>query len=127
MPWLWSPYKYSRLRSIPTSIGHGMPDQPLKELDEAGDRLFEPFTGHDQVDHAMFQKELRALKLLRELLLDGLFNDSWAGEPDESLGFGQDDVAQHRKAGRHAPEGRIGQDGNVRDARRGEATDGGRR
>src|SRR5207245_4423462 len=82
-----------------------------------GDSLLEALARHDQIDHAVFQQELRTLKLRRELLLDGLLDDARAGEPDEGLGLGQDDVRQHRETSRHAPEGRVGEDGARRDAR----------
>ncbi len=71
----------------------------------------------------MIEKKLRALKFLRELLFDGLLDDTGAGKSDEGFGLGQDHVGQHRETGRHASEGRVGQNDDVRNARLGEPAD----
>ena len=65
-----------------------------------------------QVDHALLEQELAALKALGQLLADGLLDDARAGKPDERLRLGDVQVAEHREAGRDAAGRRIGEHGD---------------
>jgi hypothetical protein len=51
----------------------------------------------DPVQEAVLQEELAGLEALRELDADGLGDDLRAGEADQGLGLGQDDVAEEAK------------------------------
>src|SRR5688572_30890204 len=64
--------------------------------DESAQRLLELLALDNHVDHPVFQQKLGSLKLVRQLLLDGLFDHPRPGKPDQSLRFGNDDVAKHR-------------------------------
>src|SRR6476646_6045241 len=77
--------------------------------DESAESLFELLALDNHIDHSVLQKKLRTLKLIRELLLDGLLDHPRTSKADQCLRLGQDHVTQHGNAGRDAPEGRIGQ------------------
>src|SRR5947207_1992888 len=49
----------------------------------------------NRVDHSMFDEELASLEAFRELLPDGLFDNSRSRESDERAWFGDIEVAQH--------------------------------
>jgi hypothetical protein len=55
---------------------------------------------HDEVEHAVLDQELAALKAVRQLLPDGLLDDAGTGKADERLGLGDVEVAEHREARR---------------------------
>src|SRR5689334_17962815 len=84
---------------------------------DQADLPLELLTMHDAIQHAMFEQELGALKAVRQFLPNGLFDDTRAGETDERLGLGQDDVPEHRKARGDAARRRMEEDGDVRDTR----------
>ena len=67
------------------------------------------------------QQEFAGLKAAGKLNADGLLDDARAGEPDQGLGLGQDEVAQRGETGRDAPHGRMGEHAQV-DAPRGVIT-----
>ena len=71
----------------------------------------------DDVEHAAFEEELAALEALGQRLPDGLLDHPRAGKADERLRLGDVEVAQHREARRHAAGRRIGEQGDVRQAR----------
>ena len=68
---------------------------------------------HDDVEEAVLEQELGALEAGRQRLPDGLLDDPWPGEPDQGVRLGDDHVAQHGEAGRHAAGGRVQQDRDV--------------
>ena len=70
----------------------------------------------DQVDGAVLQQKLAALKAGRQFFPDRLFDHPWTGKTDQSLGFGDIDVAQQRQAGGDAAGGWMRQHRDVRDA-----------
>ena len=83
---------------------HGQdPDQRLPQLG----------AGNDAVDEAMLQQVLAGLETGGKGLADGLLDDPLASKTNERLGLSQDEVAQHREAGRNAAGGRVGQDADV--------------
>lgn len=53
--------------------------------------------------------------------MGGLFHDARPREADERTGLGEDGVALHGEAGRHAARGWIGEEHEVGEARLGEA------
>ena len=59
------------------------------------------------------QQEFAGLKAAGELDADGLLDDARAGEADQGLGLGQDEVAQRGEAGRDAPHRRVGEHAEV--------------
>src|SRR5947209_11370829 len=54
----------------------------------------------DGVDHPVLQQELAGLESLRELLPQRLLDHSRAGESDQRLRLGEDDVAKEGEIGR---------------------------
>ena len=71
----------------------------------------------DAIEESVFEQELARLEPLGQFDADGRFDGSWAGEADQRLGFGKDQVAQRGETGRDAAHGRIGQDGDEQTAR----------
>ena len=71
----------------------------------------------DHVEHAALDQKFAALESFGQLLADGLLDHAGPGETDERLWFGDVDVAQHGKTGRHAARRRIGQDRHIGQAR----------
>ena len=72
------------------------------------DDVVSKFTPVDYVvDHAVFEEKLRPLKVLWQFLSDGLLDYSWSGKPDERFWFGNNYIAQHREACRHAASRRV--------------------
>lgn len=57
----------------------------------------------DPVEEAVFEEELAGLEAFGELDPDGLGDDLGAGEADQGLGLGEDDVPQAGEAGGDAP------------------------
>jgi hypothetical protein len=78
----------------------------------------------DQVEHAALEQERRALRLGWQLLLGDLLDHPRAGEADQRALLGDQHVAHAGVAGRHAAQGRVGQDGDVRHAGRAELRQG---
>ena len=68
---------------------------------------------HNVIQHTVLQEELRPLEALGKLLSDGLLNHSRACKSDQSSRLSQNQIAQHGKACRHAPRGRVREDGNI--------------
>ena len=64
---------------------------------------------HDPVDEAVLQQELAGLETLGQLHADRLLDDAGAGESDQGLGLGEDEIAQGREAGRDAAHGGMGE------------------
>ncbi len=54
---------------------------------------------HDFIHKPVASQKLRRLEILRQLLLDGPFDDPSPRKPDEGPGLCQDDVPQGGKAG----------------------------
>jgi hypothetical protein len=67
----------------------------------------------------VLEKVLRALKALREGLADRLLDDAGPGEPDEGARLGEDHVAEHCERRRDAARGRVREDREIRQPRRG--------
>ena len=67
----------------------------------------------DPVEEAVFEEELAGLEAFGELDADGLGDDLRAGEADQGLGLGEDDVAERGEAGGDAAHRRVGQDADV--------------
>jgi len=53
--------------------------------------------------------ELCTLKLVGQLLFNGLLDHAGTGKPDQRFRFGQDHIAQHGDTGRDTPERGVGQ------------------
>ena len=70
-------------------------------VEDADEGLAQVLPVDDAVDESMGEVELRGLKTLGELRLDGFLDDGGASEADEGLGLGQDDVSE---GGDAAPE-----------------------
>ncbi len=105
-----------------TSIVPARAPQPEQRQDLA-EPVAQLVARDDGVDHPVLQEELGALEAGRQLLADGLLDDPRAGEADERLRLGQDDVAQPGEGGRHAAGGRVEHDRDVGLAHRAEAVD----
>ena len=73
--------------------------------------------GHDRVEHAVRQQELRRLKIVGQLLVGGLLDYAAAGEADHRAGLGEIQIAETRERRRDAARGRIAQHRDVGDAR----------
>src|SRR5258708_7570934 len=63
----------------------------------------------------MLEDELAALEALRELLADGLARHARAGEPDERVRLGEDDVPERRERCEHAAGRRVSEEAEVRE------------
>ena len=63
----------------------------------------------DHVDRAVLQQELGALEAFGQRFAHGLLDHARPGETDQRARLGDDHVADHREARRHAAHGRIGQ------------------
>src|SRR3984957_12453275 len=91
-----------------TSSLHSHPTKRLRQI------LLHVFARNDGVEEAMLQQELGALKAWRKLLADGLLDDARSGKADQSVGFGDVQVAEHGEAGRNAAGSWVGHDGDIR-------------
>src|SRR5687768_17968312 len=60
----------------------------VHEAQDLAERRFHLAAIDHQVEHAAFEQELAALKAVRQLLPDGLFDDARPGKSDQRLGFG---------------------------------------
>ena len=69
------------------------------------------------IDHSVFEQKFAALKTFRQFLADGLLDHARPGKADQRLRFGDDHVAEHRKARGHAAGRRVGQNGDKRQTR----------
>src|SRR5438309_1571656 len=78
---------------------------PGQGLGEVG---LEVAPGDDGVEEAVLEEELGALEAFRELLAGGLLDDAGSGEADEGSGFGDVEVAEHRKGRGDAAGGGVG-------------------
>ena len=67
----------------------------------------------DEVEHAMLEQKLAALKSLGQLLANRLLDDARAGKADERAGLGNVQIAEHREARGDAARGRIRQNRDV--------------
>src|SRR5206468_394997 len=76
---------------------------------EVGYRWAQLLPVNNPVDETVLQQELRGLKTIGNIGLDGLANDIGPCEPNQSLGFCKDNIAEGRKARHRASHGRIGQ------------------
>jgi hypothetical protein len=56
----------------------------------------------------MLQQKFRSLKLIRQLLFNGLLDHAGTGKADQRFRFGQNHIPQHGDAGGDAPERGIG-------------------
>ncbi len=63
----------------------------------------------------MFEQEFAALEAFGEFLADGLLDDSWACEADQSAGLCDVQIAEHGEACRDAAGGGVGQEADVGD------------
>src|SRR5438132_14284932 len=66
-----------------------------EEAKKSSDGRFHLGACRDDVDHAVFDEELRALESVRKCLTDGLLDHSRSGEPDERLRLRQIEIAKH--------------------------------
>jgi hypothetical protein len=69
---------------------------------------------HDEVDGALLEQEFTALEAFRKGLAHGLGDHAGTGEADQRARLADVYVAQHRKAGRYATRGGIGQHRDIR-------------
>ncbi len=71
----------------------------------------------DGVDKPVIKREFRGLETLRQLLADGVADDALAGEADERVRLGYDDVAVHGERRGDAAGRRVGDDRDIRQMR----------
>ena len=67
------------------------PDSKMR--DESAEGFLQLSALHDHIDHAMLQQKFRSLKLVRQLLFNGLLDHAGAGKADQRFRFGQDHIA----------------------------------
>lgn len=82
-------------------------------VEETGDGVAEFAAGDDAVDQAFVAEKFGALEAFGEVLEGGFLDDAGAGEADEGLGFGEDDIAEGGEAGHDAGGGGVGEDGDI--------------
>ena len=82
-------------------------------IDDLGDGASQVAAVDDPVDEAVLAEEFARLKAAGQLNPDGLLDHAGAGEPDQGLGLGQDEVAQRGEAGRDAAHGGVSEDADV--------------
>ena len=70
--------------------------------------------GNDEIDEAVVLQVFGGLESIGQFFAQGLFNHPAAGKADQGLGFGQDEVAEHGKAGRDAAGGGVGEQGDIK-------------
>ncbi len=90
-----------------------LPLPALMGLDQEIDSLFQVLPLYDTVNDAMLHQKLRSLKALRQLLTDGLPNDSGPGKSDQRARLRHDHIPKHGEAGSHASRGGIREHGAV--------------
>src|SRR6185312_9444536 len=89
---------------------------------------FQKFQGADQIilkfvaryhciEEASLEQKFRTLKAFWQLLADRLLDYPGTCESNQRAGFGDIEVAEHRKAGGHAASSRVGEHTDVRYAR----------
>ena len=61
----------------------------------------------------MLYQKFRTLKSFRQILADGLFNDSGTGKSHQRPWFCKDNISKHGKTGADASGGRVCQNGNI--------------
>ena len=88
----------------------------LQEVERADEVILEFLSRDNGVKEALFKQELGALKALRELLPDGLLDNSRTCEADERSGLGDVQVAEHGEAGGDAAGGGVSENTDVRHA-----------
>ena len=64
----------------------------LKMRDEGAQGFFQMSALHDHIDHVMLQQKFRSLKLVRQLLFNGLLDKHEYGKTDQRFRFGQNYV-----------------------------------
>src|SRR5437667_12147181 len=79
--------------ALHTLCGLGMEKSIPKKVQSFRQIVSHLSTMHDRVEHPMFQKKFAALKTRRKLLPDCLFNDSGAGETNQSSRLGNIEIA----------------------------------
>src|SRR6185437_12478958 len=72
---------------------------------------------HHRIQEALLDQKFRTLKAFWQLLPDSLLDYARAGESYQGAGFGDIEVAEHRKASRHAAGSGIREHADVRHAR----------
>src|SRR5262249_58313626 len=79
-------------------------------VEQLRDRAAQVAAVDDPVDEAVVEQELAALEPLGEADAHGLGDHLGAGEADQGLGLGQDDVPERREAGGDAPHRGVRED-----------------
>ena len=64
-------------------------------FNHASDFISQLASRHNSIYEACLLQEFCALETFGEFLADCLLDDAWAGEADEGVWFGDDEVAQH--------------------------------
>jgi hypothetical protein len=95
--------------------------QALQHGKRCGDAVAQLAAVHDHVHGALVLQELGALEAFGQLHAHGGLDHARAGEADQGLGLGNDDIADEGKAGGDATEGGIGQHRDVGQALLGQA------
>src|SRR5262245_66125204 len=98
-----------------------------EEGEDAAERFCQVAPLDDHVELSVREEELRSLEPFGERLADRLGDDPRPGEANQRARFGHDDVAQHREARGDAAGGGVGEDRDVRQLRRGQPLERGRR
>ena len=91
-------------------------DRTLVEANEAREGLAELGARDDRVYKTVLHQVFGRLEVFRQFLADGLLDDAAAGEANSGLGFGENDIAEHGKAGGDASGGGVGENGDIEQA-----------
>src|SRR5581483_10451051 len=92
-----------------------------KHLEQRGDVVAQLAPLEDHVDGAVREKKLGALESFGQFFAHRLLDHARAGEADERLRFGDDDVRDHGEACGNAAHRRVGEHGYKRNAALAEA------
>src|ERR1043165_10280759 len=93
--------------SAPDHLGPRLDLRIHHEVERLDDEVAHLAAVNDGVEHAVFEEELGALEILRQLLTDGLFDDAWTGKTDQGFWLGDNQVAEHGEARGHAARRRV--------------------
>src|SRR5579883_888442 len=93
-------------RGLTTDFLH----RPAEEIQRSRDPGLELAAFYHGVEHTVLQQKLAALEARRQFLPHGLLDHARPGESDQSVRFGDIEIAQHRETGCDAARGRIGED-----------------
>src|SRR5262245_17690973 len=76
-------------------------------VDDAADVAAQVGAREHAIDEAAILQKLRSLEARGQVLPDGLLNHAWPCESDQRPWLGEDHIAKHREARRHASGRRV--------------------